>query len=192
VNTPNNSIAPNPSGVKELVIWVRVFIEPTKVAPEMPRARMGIGMRLLARLWRAKTEAAMEEVRKAVNPPPYNRIGTHLLARLLQAKMDATGAEVRKASRAFEFNRSYYTFIVGNLHPALVAIKAELNELDLLEGSQIAWCDPRENVIRLVHSKTTEFQFPSAAEMEMEGKVMARLTELLNKASRQKDDNAGQ
>jgi hypothetical protein len=191
MNTPD-IIAANPTGVEELVIWVRVFIEPTKVAPAMPRACMGIGMRLLAWLWRAKTEAAMEEVRKTVNPPPYNRIGTQILARLLQAKMDAAGAEVRKAQGAFELNRSYYTFTVGNLHPALAAIKAELKELNLLEGSQIAWGDSREAAMRLVHSKTAEFQFPSEAEMEMEGKVMARLTELVKKASRQNNDNVGQ
>jgi len=192
MSTPNHIMPVNPSGVEELAIWVRVFVEPTKVAFVIPRANMGIGMRLLAWLLRAKTGAAMAEVKAALEPPAHNRIGTQLLGRLLQAKMVAAGAEVRTASWAFELNRSHYAFTVGNLHPALAAIKAELKELNLLEGSQIAWGDPREKAVRLVHSNTTEFQFPSAAEMELEGRVLARLVELANKASTQRDDNAGQ
>jgi len=116
--------------------------------------------------------------------PAHNRVGTKLLCRLLQARMELAGVHVTYGSCGFPLNRAYLMFGVSELAPAQQAVKEELEKLGLLEEAQIAWRDPREEIWRVLHSKSAHFESPSDEELADERQLSERL---LNAAEKSKE-----
>jgi hypothetical protein len=107
--------------------------------------------------------------------PDGNRIGAEIMCRLLQVRMELAGVHVTEPMHGFQLNASYYQFTVSELATALKAIKEELEKLELVEWSQIAWRDPREDVWRASHSQSGRFDVPSDEEFAIERELLAEI-----------------
>jgi hypothetical protein len=120
--------------------------------------------------------------------PEHNRVGTKLLGRLLQACMELAGVHVTNGLCGFPLNRAFLTFAVSELAPAQHAVKEELEKLGLLEEAQIAWRDPREEIWRVLYSKSAHFDSPSDEELADERQLFERLLNAADKSKESGDE----
>ena len=96
--------------------------------------------------------------------PEHNRIGSEMLCRLLHARMDLAGVKATETYHGFALNRAFYMFAVSEPCAALEAVKAELENLCLIEWAHIAWRDLQGDMWHVWHSNADGFKSPSDEE----------------------------
>lgn len=116
--------------------------------------------------------------------PSNNSVATEILHRLLRTCIEAAGIAVKGSGRALPFNSSLYFFDLAKrpAGPALVAVKAELEALGLLNFAQIAWRDHDEGIWRLYHPNLGVFRVPSSEEMGAYSRLLAETYESIKRA----------
>jgi len=124
--------------------------------------------------------------------PEHNRTGREMLCRLLEARMELSGVRVTEIAQGLELNRAYYIFTVSEITPAQEVVREELAKLGMLDWAQIAWRDPREEIWRVLWSKSGRFDPPSDEELEIEIRFLDGMIEARKKFQQSEDESPGQ